>query len=513
MIIVANKCDQHAVEIDWRNLQHQYPAIRGVIKRASCKTGEGMPKTEQLIRQQVTQLEHVETALPASWFAVKARLEDENANYQAFPHYRELCIAEGIEDEASQEQLLRLLNDLGIALHYQGTRTLEETNVLKPEWVTGGFYKIIDADLTESNGVLDRARLDQLLPDEEYPPQTKDFILGMMQQFELCFSFDQGDKFLIPGLLPFEEPESGDWDDVLLLVYQYDLLPTAVISRLTMRMHEHLLRDGRQQICWRTGAVFAEGDSEAHVRADGNSNRLVIRVRGHQAGRRHLLAAIRCQLREIHGDTIKAAELVPVPGHPDVLVGYEHLRNLEQMGEQTFVPTNLAILVRVDEMLDGYRLPISDEAQRLAGERAVEHHYHSTVYQAKEIDVGDKTNVKNSQLTNSAVGTNQTVTDSFNMIDQSSQPVEVQNALRGLVTSVEQLKKEMSQVADAETCETLGDDLESFVKEATKTKPRPKMLNLTADGLIEAAEKVAKFTAPITTSVKAVLSLLDVGLS
>jgi hypothetical protein len=128
------------------------------------------------------------------------------------------------------------------------------------------------------------------------------------------------------------------------------------------------------------------------------------------------------------------------------------------------------------------------------------------------MSMGDRISVKNSQLTDSPVGTNQMISDSFNAIEQSSQPVEVQNALRELVALVEQLMTEMNEVADAETCETLGDDLESFVKEAAKTKPRSKMLSVTAEGLIGAAQTVAALTAPISASVKAVLSLFGVEL-
>ncbi|MBT6483710.1 MAG: leucine-rich repeat protein [Planctomycetaceae bacterium] len=513
VIIVANKCDQHAVEIDWSNLQYDYPAIRGVVKRASCKTEEGMPETEQLIRQEVSRLEHVETALPASWFAVKTRLEDDNANYQTFPQYRELCIAEGIDDEASQEQLLRLLNDLGIALHYRGSSTLEETNVLKPDWVTGGFYRIIDTDLEKESGVLDRARLDELLPDDEYPPDKKEFILGMMQQFELCFPFDDGNKFLIPGLLPFEEPPTGDWDDVLLLEYRYDLLPSAVVSRLTMRMHTHLLRDGQQRVCWRTGAVFVsdDGHNEVHVRADGNSDRLIIRVRGREAGRRHLLAAIRSQLREIHGETIKATELVPVPGHPQVLVGYKHLRTLERLGKQSFVPTDLDVEVSVQEMLDGYRMSTAEDPGAVGDGPNVVNNYFGSVHKGDK-NVGDKISLKNSQLTNSQIGTNQTITDSFNVIQQSSQEDEVKLALCDVVAAVEKLMDQLAQQPDARASKKVGRDLRTFVDEAADVEPRPGMLIPTAEGLIEAAQTVAGLTVPITTSVKAVLSLLGVEL-
>ena len=58
----------------------------------------------------------------------------------------------------------------------------------------------------------------------------------------------------------------------------------------------------------------------------------------------------------------------------------------------------------------------------------------------------------------------------------------------------------------------VGRDLRPFVDEAADVEPRPGMLIPTAEGLIEAAQTVAGLTVPITTSVKAVLSLLGVEL-
>ncbi len=509
VLIVANKSDQHVAEIDWNNLQRKYPAIRDVIRRVSCKTGEGIDEARNLIQKEVRKLDHVNTPIPKSWFAVKNRLEIENSNYQSFPEFKTLCMSEGIEEPTSQRTLLGLLNDLGIALHYRGSRTLEETNVLKPDWVTGGFYRIIDGNQEAGDSVLDRSRLEHLLPDDEYPADKKEFILGMLQQFELCFSFDNGNKFLIPGLLPFEEPETGAWDDVLLLVYQYDLLPTSVISRLIMRMHGHLLSNNGKLYCWRTGAVFISDDrkNEAHVRADGSSNQIVISVRGFQEGRRYLMTEIRSQIKEIHGNTIKAAELVPAPGNHHVLVSYDHLRTLERMKKRSFVPEGLEVEVSVKEMLDGYQT--IEKPIEATGRSHVEHnHYYSPVHMGDN-NMSDKINVNNSNLTNSIVGKNQTVSDCLKVIHASNQDKDVQEELKNVVASVNQLLAELVQNGESdETRETVEDDLTNFVKEAAKSKPRPKMLSATADGLIEAAKKVAAFAVPVSKSVQAVLDLL-----
>ncbi|HEY9606881.1 MAG TPA: hypothetical protein V6C85_35055, partial [Allocoleopsis sp.] len=46
-------------------------------------------------------------------------------------------------------------------------------------------------------------------------------------------------------------------------------------------------------------------------------------------------------------------EKVPLPNRPKILVDYEHLLNLEEMGETSFIPEGLKERVTVKQLLDG----------------------------------------------------------------------------------------------------------------------------------------------------------------
>ena len=68
------------------------------------------------------------------------------------------------------------------------------------------------------------------------------FVIEMMRRFELLFDFEGqvNKKFLLPGLLPVEQPADldTDWQDALGFRYQYEVLPGSVISRFIVRMHQ-----------------------------------------------------------------------------------------------------------------------------------------------------------------------------------------------------------------------------------------------------------------------------------
>ena len=49
-------------------------------------------------------------------------------------------------DREAMETLVDFLNDLGIILHFK-EYLLEDTRVLRPEWLTGAVYKIVTSKL------------------------------------------------------------------------------------------------------------------------------------------------------------------------------------------------------------------------------------------------------------------------------------------------------------------------------------------------------------------------------
>jgi len=356
IIVVCNKCDEHSLDLNWKGLQEKYPTIKAFAKRLSCKTGEGLMELRSLIAQEVGQLPHLNDELLLTWFAVKTRLEQMEANYIGYNEYQQMCETEQVTDELSQQTLLGFLHDLGIVLHFHDHPILEDTNVLNPEWVTRGIYQLVNSnELFQRKGELERSALAHILPAAEYPRSKHQFILDMMRKFELCFDFAEsaGERFLVPDLLSREEPYTGEWGDSLAFQYHYDILPGSVISRFMVRMHAYI----HQKTYWRNGVVLLsdDGQNRALIKADTEDRKIFIHVGGHPETRSLFLAIIRADFRKIHATIPKLnlKEVIPLPGHPDVTIDYADLLKLRERGISTYYYPKADAEINVNQLLDG----------------------------------------------------------------------------------------------------------------------------------------------------------------
>lgn len=298
---------------------------------------------------------------------MKERLEHMERDYIPYTEYTQLCQAEGVEDDLSQRTLIGFLHDLGVALNFQDDPRLQDTNILNPEWVTNGVYKILNSpELFESKGVLERRMLGNILDSQAYPRVKHLFIVDMMRKFELCVDFEgmRDEKFLVPDLLAKEEPDTGDWAGALAFEYHYNVLPGSVMSRFIVRMNHYI----HEQTYWRSGVVLAYDGNKVLVKADWEDRKIFIQVDGPEQGRRTLLAIVRSQFEAIHKTItgLDVKEKVPMPGHPELEpVDYAYLRDLETMGEASFIPPGLRERVSVKKLLDGVDEPKLDRQVQL----------------------------------------------------------------------------------------------------------------------------------------------------
>ncbi|MGC9393469.1 MAG: COR domain-containing protein [Anaerolineae bacterium] len=354
ILVVGNKTDQHPLDLDRRGLLAKYPAVPTILD-TSCATGAGIADLRSAVAKQINLMPHVADPLVTTWFDVKAELETLDADYIPYSRYAELCCEKKVDHPDSQRVLLGFLHDLGVVLHFPDPR-LETTNILNPEWVTQGVYRILNTRLLfAEQGILTWDMLARILDDEPYQ-EKRMFIVDMMQKFELCYELpDRPNTYLIPDLLPKEEPDTGAWNSALRFEVHYPVLPGSILTRLIVRMHRHIPAADVRPV-WRTGVLLACDGNEALVKADLVANRITIAVRGPAYGRRELLTRIREHLGGIHASLagLEAAEKVPVPGHPEIPpVDYRWLRELERKGFTEFPPPGLTEMINVRHLLDG----------------------------------------------------------------------------------------------------------------------------------------------------------------
>ena len=358
VIVVLNKIREHPFDLNRRALEQKYVGIREFVE-TDCEEGIGIDDLRRHIERETDRLDDLRVRFPTSWFAIKDSLGGMKTSFLSFDAYRAECARLGEGDAQAQDRLAGFLHLLGIALNFKDDPRLHDTHVLNPHWVTNGIYRILNAPkLAEQRGEIRVGDLAQILEGKDYPKTMHAFLLDLMRKFELCFPFldEVGDRFLIAELLDKQEPaETADFkpEACLNFEYHYPVLPEGLIPRFIVRtqaMSSGLAR-------WRSGVIVAFDGNRALVKADVQERKVVVSVSGPLRGRRNLLAIIRADLERIHGDITKLqpTAMVPVPGHPKVVIEYGKLLKFEEKGkpqiEEVIGDEILALDVR--ELLNG----------------------------------------------------------------------------------------------------------------------------------------------------------------
>lgn len=385
MLIVGNKTDQHPLDIDRTGLQKKYPNIVGILE-TSAATGAGIEALKTTIAEQVDTLPHVRDLLPETWFTVKSKLEElgRDKNFITQDEYLAMCGANDVTDETSQHTLIGFLHDLGVVLHFQDDPRLEALGILNPQWVTNGVYKILNShELFQNQGTLTLPILNKTLNPPEYPSNKRLFIVDMMKKFELCYEIPYGYdvepniSFLIPDLLPKDEPFTGEWDGALAFQYHYNVLPSSIISRFIVRMNAFV-----HKTIWRSGVVLKSGGNTALVKADTEDRKIYIWVAGDMPTRREFLAVIRAEFAAIHKTIakIEATEKVPLPNAPEAdPVDLTFLQRLASEGRES-LPVQVG-----DRIID---LIVKEVLSKIETQNKTEIHIHGSVSDSN-LNVGD----------------------------------------------------------------------------------------------------------------------------
>ena len=225
-------------------------------------------------------------------------LEDmgRETNFITHDDYEKMCREKNIFDKNGQHTLIGFLHDLGIILNFQDDPRLEMFWLSNPQWVTNGVYKILNShDLFHNKGQLSLFMLNNILDLPEYPSNKRLFIVDMMKKFELCYDIEPDKFFLIPDLLPKDEPFTGDWQSGLAFQYHYNVLPSSIMSRFIVHMNAFI-----HQTVWRSGVVLKREDNTALIKSDVEDRKIYIWINGEKSTRRAFLFTIRSELESIH---------------------------------------------------------------------------------------------------------------------------------------------------------------------------------------------------------------------
>mgnify|MGYP000037001737 CR=1 FL=1 len=396
VLVVLNKIDENpSFEVNRKTLQEKYPQIRDFF-RLSAKTDKGLDEFREALRREIDRADTRRTPFPKHWLAVKEHFSNMQADYIESAEYRQVCEENGVTRQFSQDVLLQFLHDLGVIINFRNLKNFD-TQILNPLWLTNGVYRIINSRIVgeETKGLLYENDFDAVINDprfseavtashrltkEAYPKNKLQYIVRVMQEFELCFQLDPR-TYVIPQLLPVQEPEFKTEGALLRFVIHFpDFLPDSVFPRLMVKLHTFIERNPSDRVTpshpvttprltmWRTGMVLHKPNifnALARVRWDKEDQKILVDVCGEE--RRRFLSFIRETVKEIIGDftNLNFSELVPIPDSKDT-EEYEYLVEAEKAGEKEVFVKSLKKRVSIADLLDGVEEPaMRDEVEQL----------------------------------------------------------------------------------------------------------------------------------------------------
>jgi internalin A len=400
VLVVLNKIDENpSFEVNRKTLQEKYPQIRDFF-RLSAKTDKGVDEFREALRREIDRADTRRTPFPKHWLAVKEHFSNMEADYIESAEYRLVCEENGVTRQFSQDVLLQFLHDLGVVINFRNLKNFD-TQILNPLWLTNGVYRIINSEIVaNAGGLLHEDGFDAVINDPrykkdntsdrvfEYPKNKLQYIVRVMQEFELCFMLD-AHTYVVPQLLPVQEPDFKAEGALLRFEIHFpDFLPDSVFPRLMVKLHtfiegNQVLHTGKAsqlelgtphsalripQSCWRTGMILHKPNifkALARVRWDKEDQKILVDVCGEE--RRRFLSFIRETVKEIVGDftNLNFSELVPIPDSKEFLE-YEGLVEAEKAGEKEIFVWQAKKKLAVANLLDGVEEPaMRDEVEQL----------------------------------------------------------------------------------------------------------------------------------------------------
>jgi len=357
IILVLSKLNEWNDDLNMTDLREKFPQIIDLYK-VDSEDGTGIPVLKNIISDTAWQLPHMQTPWIGSWLRVRELLEQNEKNWIGYSDFCQICQSEGL-DEKQTDILDEYLHDLGVIIHFRDIR-VQDMVILKPEWATKAFYKILDANaVKEQEGILLHSELGQIWDASIYPHDIHSKLLELMNKFELIYELSDKRSHLVAELLPKDQP-GFEWEkkDNLRFYYRYEFLPAGVMTRFIVRIHQDIeKRSDGTQLCWREGAVLCRDGTRAFVRVRPLEKLIEIRVDG--SNKKELLTIIRYHFDEINKSIKKVKITKEIPCNCSIdcsnQFDYERLLAAEKRGKNTVECQMSWEDVPISLLLDGYQ--------------------------------------------------------------------------------------------------------------------------------------------------------------
>ncbi len=281
---------ERSAHIDEQLLRDEFGDLIVGFHHVDSKTGYGLDELKAAIAAAAADIRSVGRSVPTSWKNTldALRKRSEKDPYISYDQYLAICRGKKVDDELA-DTYAAILNELGHLIHYRGDAELQDTVILKPDWLSKAISYVLEDNLAKKqNGLVEHDHLTKVWNNpkrpkvERYPHKLHAVFLKLMGRFDLSYrvAMPQADApatslvaQLVPGGRPEgwqqdwpSEPGTGDAERrrVCRIVDAETGRTTEVeglIYRLIVRLHRYSL--GRSNYLdsrhWKTGMILDDG--------------------------------------------------------------------------------------------------------------------------------------------------------------------------------------------------------------------------------------------------------------
>ena len=296
VLIVANKADKEPVQLDQSLLTSKYPGMIAGFFQLACTEAQGAFRNqfEQFKAAFCQQLQAVglhQVLFEKAHFSVLQNLQQRTPkeSFVSKIDYATLCREHKVDQQTVLDGnwLLKILDQLGVIVHFPDMADEMDEYILNPRWLTYGVYTIM---YNEQPRITRKQAVELLcakpVADQDgnvltYPASKCRIVFDAMEKFKLCYFLPQDrEQIIIPALLPSDiKPHRFDTASALEFHYQFEsFLPRHVISELIVECHADIAMQDGEDIVWQHGVLLHNRvhNTDALVQADYHFRRLTI---------------------------------------------------------------------------------------------------------------------------------------------------------------------------------------------------------------------------------------------
>ncbi|MEP1488319.1 MAG: COR domain-containing protein [Algibacter sp.] len=281
LLIVQNEKFDRSKAIDFKSFKNRFNFIKGDLYKVNLESNRGLDKLEYDLFQYIQKLPHVGKLFPSEWLSIRNELVEisKTKPYITIDEYYSIYKKYLILNKKLAFELSKYLHDLGTLLHYQNDIILNKIIILQNEWATNAVYKVLDDENIKNNhGHFTIKDLKIIWKSKKFQDMISE-LLSLMIKFELCYEIpDKKGNYLIPQLLPVEEPENINWNNEnnIQLIYKYEFMPKGIMNSIIVRLHANI---ENIDFAWTKGVVLETENSKSLIQQISNDE-IVIKING-----------------------------------------------------------------------------------------------------------------------------------------------------------------------------------------------------------------------------------------